>query len=378
MTGFVGVSLLFNAFAIDVMQDAAGQMVGISIFLLSVSAAVAALLQAPQALIEYRINADMRDLRVTADVLSGAISKSPITVFSQDKDLRYTFTHNLPEGFQPDILGKTDADILTPETAAKTIPLKRAATERGEIGRVEIPMENNGRQRWYDMTVEQFHDAKGDVGSVSIAYDITQIRENKEKLILLMREVTHRSKNLLAVAQSIAQQTATRGGTVEEYVRRFSGRLKALGDAQDMLVKHEWTGALVEDLLASQLSMLPAGRRANVVISGHSILVNPKAAQNLCLVFHELVANAADYGALSTSEGRLHVKWEVRGRAGGSELCFQWLESGGPIVTSPTKSGFGCLMIETVLSSALNAQSWLAFPVSGVECKIHIPATAFA
>ncbi|MBC8048781.1 MAG: PAS domain-containing protein [Chitinophagales bacterium] len=353
-------------------------MVYISIFLLSISAAVAALLQAPQALIEYRINADMRDLRVTADVLSDAISKSPITVFSQDKDLRYTFTHNLPEGFEADILGKTDADILSPEAAAKIIPLKRAAIESGEIGRVEIPMQHNGRERWYDVTVEQFKDAKGDIGSVSVAYDITQMRENKEKLILLMREVTHRSKNLLAVAQSIAQQTAMRGGTIEEYVRRFSGRLKALGDAQDMLVKNEWTGALLEDLLASQLSRLPDAKRANVIISGHSVLVNPDAAQNLCLVFHELVTNAAAYGALSTSEGRVNVQWEIRRRAAGAELCLQWLESGGPVVTSPAKSGFGCLMIETVVSRALNAQSWLTFPLSGVECKIHMPSSAFA
>ncbi len=376
VTALLAVSLAAKALAPDTGREAAQIFVDIALFLVAVFAAIAALTRAPQALIAYRTQADSQELRVTADVLAGAILKSPITVFSQDKDLKFIFTHNLPPGMNADILGKTDAEILTPDAASKTIPLKRAAIESGEIGRVEIPIPSNGRTRWYNLTVERFKDAKGEIGSVSIAHDITEIKENKEKLFELMQEVSHRSKNLLAIAQSIAQQTAIREGTVEEYVRRFSGRLKALADAQDMLIKSDWTGASLEDLLTSQLSMLPKGRRANVTISGAPVLLTSYAAQNLCLAIHELTINATEHGALCALAGRLDVHWEIKQNSGAPELCFDWLESGGPPVKAPEKPGFGCLMVETVLSKTLSASIALDFLPSGVECRVRMPVTA--
>ncbi len=375
-TTFLATTLVCKSFASPVQREAAQGFVDIAILILAVTATAAAFLRAPQALIAYRTHTDTRELRVMADVLAGAMLKSPITVFSQDKDLKFIFTHNLPPGINADILGKTDLEILEPDAASKTIPLKRAAIESGEVGRIEIPIQNNGRTRWYDLTVEQFKDAAGEVGSVSIAYDITEIKENKERLFALMQEVTHRSKNLLAVAQSIAQQTALRGGTIQEYVRRFSGRLKALADAQDVLVKSDWTGASLEDLLASQLSILPKASRANVKITGVPVLLTSDAAQNLCLAIHELTLNAAEHGALCKPEGRVDIHWEIKENDGKTELCFDWLETGGPRVEAPSKPGFGRLMVETVLSKALSANTSLDFLPSGVECRVRMPASS--
>ncbi|MDX2266131.1 MAG: HWE histidine kinase domain-containing protein [Hyphomicrobiales bacterium] len=375
-----GASLALSAAAQGPQRDIALQALQISTFVLAAACAWAAYRRAPHALIANRAQIITQDLQLTTDVLAAAIGNSPISVLLQDKELRYTFIQNPPPGCElVKISGKGDADILDWQAAANVMPLKKRAIENGEIGRAQTPIRREDGVRWYDLTVEPLKNLSGEpIGVVTMAYDITKLKENEERLTQLMREVTHRSKNLLAVIQAIAGQTAHRAGSVEDYVQRFSGRLRALSDAHDMLLRNDWAGAAFGDLMSAQLAMLPESARSRVRVKGERMLLRSEAAQNMCLTIHELVTNAITHGALSTDTGLVKTEWALKRTGDGPHIEFRWCEEDGPPVSEPERAGFGLLMVETVAAKALNAVATLNFHSSGLDYRIEFPAQHLA
>lgn len=319
-----------------------------------------------------------QELQGRTELLEYALRDSPITVYSQDTDLKYTFICNPPPGFEPEnIMGKADEEILPPSAAEQTIPAKTEVLRHGGVKRFELPINNNGHSRWYDVTVERLNDAAGDVtGTIAVAYDITSRKEHEQRLYALMREVTHRSKNLLAVVHAIARQSADRAENIEDYVMRFSGRLRALGNVHDLLVQREWRGVSLPDLLWLQLVSYTGGNiDTRVTWSGKAVILRSEAAQNLALALHELMTNALRYGALSVTQGRVHVEWTLEAAEASQDFKLTWREINGPPVLPPQARGFGRLMLEKVLGQALNAKVSLDFAPEGVNCAIAIPAS---
>lgn len=306
-----------------------------------------------------------------------ALRGSQVTVYTQDSDLRYTSVSNPVFGRAvEDILGRTDAEILKLDGGAAMIAVKREVLASGEARRAEMPLKDASGIRWHDLHIEPLRNEVGDVvGLTCASVDVTARKEGEAHLRLLLRELTHRSKNLLAVIQAMARQTARHTGSVESFLTQFGARLQALAASHDLLVRESWYGASLGELIRSQLGGYLDGSTAQVSIEGPAIALKPEAAQNLGLALHELAVNAAKFGALSVPSGRVSISWSRRGSIGDNSVELDWREQLGPKVKIRRRKGFGSMVIERNLARALNAEVELQFDPNGLHCHIVIPAS---
>lgn len=301
-----------------------------------------------------------------------ALRGSHVTVYTQDRDLRYTSVSNPILG-RPieEIIGRTDEEILPAATSGAIIALKREALASGLSRRAEVAIEDGPGMRWHDLHIEPLRNEAGDIVGLSCAsVDVTERKEGEAHLRLLLRELTHRSKNLLAVIQAMARQTARHTGSVDAFLDQFSARLQGLAASHDLLVRESWHGASLGDLIRSQVCRDNDGNQ--IIIEGPEVALNPEAAQNIGLALHELAVNAAKFGALTVPDGRVYIKW--RRDAEGQPLMLDWREEHGPKVKLRRKNGFGSMVIERNLARALDAKVTLDFDPDGLRCHIAIPA----
>jgi two-component sensor histidine kinase len=195
-------------------------------------------------------------------------------------------------------------------------------------------------------------------------------RDQREAHVrLIMRELSHRSKNLLAIILAIARQTSRQSSTFQEFETRFNARIQALADAHDLLVEQQWVGAALENLIRAQVSAFSVDQ---VTLRGEPVMLRAEAVQNVGLALHELATNASKYGALSVPEGRVAVEWSLRGDPPNRSLHLIWRETGGPAVKPPARTGFGRFVLERVTVSALGKGA-LDFSPSGLvwTCEIN-------
>jgi PAS domain S-box-containing protein len=210
-------------------------------------------------------------------------------------------------------------------------------------------------------------------GVFAAARDVTERKEDEAKLRFLMRELTHRSKNLLAVIQAMARQTARYSGSTESFLEKFDARLQALATSHDILAQEEWQSVSLADLVRLQLGPYLDRSEPQISVEGPTVLLKPEAAPNLGFALHELATNAFKYGALSVPEGRVSIAWRRLPEADGNGVDLDWVESGGPAVEMPAHRGFGSMVIEHNLARALDTKVELAFRAKGVQCKILLP-----
>jgi two-component sensor histidine kinase len=261
---------------------------------------------------------------------------------------------------------------LPPEGGAAVIALKREALASGQSKRAEIALEDGSGLRWNDLHIEPLRTETGEiVGLTCGSVDVTERKESEAHLRLLMRELTHRSKNLLAVIQAMARQTARHAGSIGGFLDQFSARLQALAASHDLLVRESWHGASLSELIQSQMAIFKGSGEAQVVIDGAPVALKPEAAQTLGLALHELAINAAKFGALSVPSGRVSITWAMRGQA----IELEWREQNGPPVKPRRKKGFGSMVIERNLANALDATVNLEFAPDGLRCHVVIPAS---
>ena len=339
-----------------------------------------------------RIRSLESEQRRLADELRGALQcyeialrGSHVTLFTQDRDQRFTSISNPLFGREvEEIVGRTVADILPAESREQFGALVRASLASGHGQDGEVSVKEADKTRCYDLHVEPLPDEKGNIIGVTCAlFDITDRKTSEGHLRLLMRELTHRSKNLLAVIQSMARQTARHAGTIDSFLETFGDRLQALATSHDLLVQEGWYGASLQDLTRRQLAKYLDGAANRVTLSGPAIHLKPGAAQSFGLALHELAMNAERFGALSVPQGRVEVVWrklpssEIAAKDGAEKEGVEivWAEHGGPDVTAPSRRGFGSLVVEKNLSRALDADVALTFEPTGVRCRMLIPAT---
>jgi PAS domain S-box-containing protein len=306
-----------------------------------------------------------------------ALRGSQVTVYTQDRDLRYTSISNPMLGRSiEDILGRTDAEILSSDSSATIIAVKREVLTSGEARRAEVPLEDAPGIRWHDLHIEPLRNDVGEVvGLTCASVDVTERKEGDAHLRLLLRELTHRSKNLLAVIQAMARQTARHAGSVDSFLTQFGARLQALAASHDLLVRESWYGASLGELIRSQLGGYLDGSTNQVSMDGPAIALKPEAAQNLGLALHELAVNAAKFGALSVPNGRVSITWNRRESNDDNSVELDWRERLGPKVKLRRKKGFGSMVIERNLARALDAEVNLEFDPNGLHCHIVIPAS---
>ena len=245
---------------------------------------------------------------------------------------------------------------------------------RGEGWEDTFPLRGkDGNYRWFLSRAEPIRNSSGEVTMwVGTGTDITQQREHEEQVELLMGEVSHRSKNMLAIVQSILHRTA--GDVAPEFVAGFEKRIAALAANQDMLIHRGWTGATMGEIVHSQLQ--PVGELVGnrIELEGpEQIVIRPRAAEALGLAVHELLTNALKYGALSDESGRVRIRWLADGTVQDPTFEVEWRECGGPPVSSPTHAGFGSILIESNVRAALRAEVAIDYVPTGLVWKVVAP-----
>jgi PAS domain S-box-containing protein len=211
---------------------------------------------------------------------------------------------------------------------------------------------------------------------VSIVADVTERKAAEDHAQFLMHELSHRSKNLLAVIQSISRRTARTATTMEEFEIRFGRRLQGLAASHDVLVRNSWQGAPLADLLRQQLMPFTDIQSSRVELAGPDIVVTAEATQAIGLAIHELATNALKYGALSQPSGKVRISWNFACNAGASpQLLLNWIEQGGPPVSPPSRKGFGHLVVGEMVERSLNGKVDMEFAAQGLNWSVSIPAT---
>ena len=198
----------------------------------------------------------------------------------------------------------------------------------------------------------------------------TELQLRQEHLAFLMGELAHRAKNQLAVVKGMALQTARQSESVDEFVGQFAQRIQGLAESQDLMLRQNWQGAWLGDLVRAHLDMFGAAPRAH--IDGPALFLSANAAQNIGFALHELATNASKHGALSSPQGTVLVSWR------GSEsdgLILEWIERDGPAVQSPLRHGFGYLVLTELVPQALQGTAKLDFTSSGIQWRLDIPGS---
>ena len=232
---------------------------------------------------------------------------------------------------------------------------------------------SDGRLHWYRASGTRQMDTDGrTVAVVGLISDITTRKLEEEQRHSLMIELDHRVKNVLATVQVLAFQTAKRTTSLDSFLQNFSGRLKALGSANELLTAARWRGAAVDHVAAAELGAVAPNQTS---WEGPELFLTPRAANALALALHELATNAVKFGALSVETGRVALRWS-RLRDGGFELI--WTESGGPTVTAPVRRGFGATLLDQVTGRELHGSTVVEYHASGVRAHLTAGAAAVA
>jgi PAS domain S-box-containing protein len=230
----------------------------------------------------------------------------------------------------------------------------------------------DGEVRWVETLglayFEGAEDERRAVSFVGTLADITERKEREEKEQLLMREINHRAKNMLSVVDAIAHQTATKNP--EDFVERFSERIQALSANQDLLVRNEWNGVEIEDLVCAQLALFADLIGSRIAVHGPRLRLKAASAQAIGLALHELATNAGKYGALSTDTGRVDVRWG----ADGDTFTMSWTERDGPPVSAPKRRGFGTIVMEAMAERSVGGVVDLDYAPSGLTWRLTCPA----
>ncbi len=310
-----------------------------------------------------------------------ALGATGVTVATQDRQLVFTWISKGEFGMAPeDIAGRTDEQLNPDPSMAAVVAAKRGVLDSGQPTRREVRVMHDGAERWLDLSVQPTMEESGEVtGVITAAIDVTPYKEQETRIRLLMREVTHRSLNLLAVIEAIMRQTAANAASMEDFEARFSARLQSLAGSHDLLVQEDWAGASLRALVRSQLGHFSDFSDSQVQIEGPPLHIKPDAAQHIGMALHELATNAARYGALSVPDGKVTIGWKLGAGAAGGPVCqLTWEESGGPPVAPPSRRGFGRLVIERTVARAVQGEVKADYQPEGLRWSLTFPATYLA
>ncbi|HEU0149805.1 MAG TPA: PAS domain S-box protein [Bradyrhizobium sp.] len=275
------------------------------------------------------------------------------------------------------ILGYSEADMLG-RSIRTIIPADRQQEEDRILATVlageivdnfeTVRIRKGGTLTDVAVTVSPVRDAAGRiVGASKIVRDITDKRQTREQLRTLLAEVNHRSKNLLSLVQAIARQMTRQDRELD--LDRFLERLQAIAGNQDLLIQNDWRFIPLGDLVRSQLRTFGEAIGNRIHIEGPQVELTPEAAQAIGMALHELVTNAAKYGALANDDGRIDISWTRDGNL----FAMRWTEQGGPPVAPPTRRGFGSKVISDMVRLSLDGGVEVLFPVSGLRWRLDCP-----
>lgn len=298
------------------------------------------------------------------------------SIIIQDSRRNYLFVTNLPDVWAIEhVTTPTDAGLFGEEVAAKLAVLKESVAEPGKAGHIEISV---GTEQIFEFRVRSVKLAKGGVYLVTTIIDRSEERHRERLLRALLREVSHRSKNLLAIIQSIALQTARYSGSLELFLHKFRGRLYSLSQSQDLITDSSWRGAYFFELVQQQTEKYLPENKHLVRVLGDNVLLTPNASLHLGLALHELIVNAVSHGSLLRSGRVIDVTCTRAQLNGHDALEIVWDE-----VLEATrnpgrdedalKAHFGSTVLERVVPASVNGKAEYVILPDRISYKLTFP-----
>lgn len=307
--------------------------------------------------------------------LSAGLRAQGICILHQGPDHRFDMAENLPAAWSGQaVIGGTEADFLPAETAfafAEAFDRARTTTDDQII---EFEIGEGLRRHYFEARM-----ASDELGVTTVVTDRTEERAREIAVATLLREVSHRSKNLLAIVQSVAMQTAHHSGSIKDFLDRFRGRLHALSSTQDLVTESNWRGTYLQSLITSQLTRLGHAILPHIRVTGHNPLLGPNASLHIGLAIHELGANAIRHGALAGGlPGQVWIDAQVVHRADQpAHLVIEWQETGIDIDRIRHEPHFGTLVLERIVPLSVGGTADFRVETDGVRYRLNVPADQF-
>jgi PAS domain S-box-containing protein len=319
-----------------------------------------------------QIKADLRESEQQLRWLASIVQSSDDAIVSKNLDGIITSWNKGAER----VFGYT-AEEAVGQPITIVIPQDRQDEERTILTRIRrgeriehfetVRQRKHGSLIWVSLTISPVKNAEGKiVGASKIARDITEQKRTSGQIATLAQEAEHRSKNLLANVQAMVD--LSQADAVADLKKAIKGRIQALASVHSLFVATRWIGAELSTIAEQELAPYSATGEKRVRIDGPQVLLEPNTAQAVAVALHELATNAAKYGALSTANGHVDVKWseEASGR-----LNLRWIETGGPPVQPPTLRGFGGRVIEQMIGQ-LKGKTRFDWRAEGLVCEITL------
>lgn len=313
------------------------------------------------------------------DLVLKSLSGSAVTIFFQDVEGVFRWFVN-PQSLWAisDLTGQNADAVLGSDGLKKLQEAKQAVLASGQRGELELAVAHPGstgdrRPFYIKLTIEPAFDAKREIeGFVCSSIDISEQLKREQTLKNLLREVAHRSKNMLAMVLSLSGQTARVAPTKDEFVRRFTGRLQSLAKSQDVITERDWHGSAFSDLVRRQVIDVVPFRDGHIEVTGDDPELGPNATLHVGLALHELVTNALVHGSLTRPGGRVEINCKDIGTHG---FRLTWTESPRVVSSAPKEKSFGRTMLERIVPSAVNGRGTLEITDDAVIYSLEIGRT---
>jgi PAS domain S-box-containing protein len=269
-------------------------------------------------------------------------------------------------------LGLGWLDAIHPDDKHATMDAWAEAERRGELYIEHRTRRSvDGEYRWFQTRASRLTDSAGHtIEWFGTSTDVHELKRLQERQQVLLRELHHRSRNLLAIVNSVARRTKALSSSLDDFAEKLEDRIGALARVQSLVGGEDRPELLLSDLVRAEVSAHGADWTTRVLIDGPPVLLRERAAEALGLAVHELATNAVKYGALASEAGRLEISWQIRED---KWLDFSWRESGLKKEPDTNKRGYGRELIEVALPHALGAQTRLDIQADSVVCSIELP-----
>src|SRR6185312_6893985 len=315
-------------------------------------------------------------LRASEAELQTVLNQTPFMLIRCSRDLCYRFVSQAYAQWidrpREEVLGTTIAETIGARTFDTVRPYIEQVLQGVPVD-FECEKEFSGiGRRYLKVAYRPELDNGGNVdGWIASLLDVTERKRAEKSQVLLLAELDHRVKNILAEVAVVASSTRQGSRSIRDFVRSLDGRIQSMAAAHTLLSESGWQNVGLATLVRNQLA--PYATRTNVTISGTDVVVNPAETQAVARVVHELTTNAAKYGALSTRGGQVSVNWDLKPTGSATNLILVWRESGGPPVPAGRPSSYGTNLIRNLIPHELGGSVDLVFAAEGVNCRIEIP-----
>lgn len=306
-----------------------------------------------------------------------ALHNAGISVLYQDREMKTVWARNMRAPWASD---NADGNGILPQAHADRIDAaKRDVIASGNPERIEISVPVENGVRWFQIWVDADRSDDGEVqGVVTTMVETTEQKRREQTLTALLREVSHRSKNLLAIIQSIATQTGRHSDGIGDFLTRFRGRLQSPASSQDLVTSSNWRGAALHELVASQVGRYGPSAPHSLRFRGANPYLNPNAALHIGLAMHELAVNSFSYGALSRPDGFVEVSADLEAAPTGEVvLSLTWSEAIGTSGSRGNRKRFGSVALERVVPASLNGTARLDIAEDRLEYRLIVPHSNF-